>query len=342
MARSWKQAILIFHPGSGRANRLSQAIQKLTDSLCQNNWRITLRTLALDPKEMLDDELFSADLIIAAGGDGTVRTVLEAVTRAGLQTPVAIIPIGTGNLLARSLGLVTANESNRVRHAVDTILNGKATCIDLGKANGHYFTVDAGIGPLAEAIAAPSPNEKRRWKLLSYVWPLWKAVRCEPVHLKITSDCGIFERSARGLLITNAIDMGIGQGVDVHQMCDGTLDLCILNPQTYSDLIEIGLRFANWFFLGRASTHLPYEILQVRSAKIEVLQTAEKGLAPSEPNQSSVRAMGSKQVPMMLDGDINGLTPALIEVVPHAVNVMIPMDVYERTICRCSSAEQVR
>ncbi|MBI2811387.1 MAG: hypothetical protein EKK48_24305 [Candidatus Melainabacteria bacterium] len=333
MTRAWKQAILIFHPGSGRADRLSQAVRELTDSLCQNNWRLNLRTLTLEPRHLLDDEFLSADLIIAAGGDGTVRTVLEAVAQARLQTPVAIIPIGTGNLLARSLGLVSPNERHRVRHAVDTILNGSPICIDLGKANGHYFTVDAGIGPFAEAIAAPSPTEKRRWKLLSYIKPLWKAARTAPIRLRITSDGETFERRARGLLITNAIDMGIGQGVDVHQICDGTLDLCILNPRTYGEMIEIALRFAKWFFFGRASTHLPYEILHVRSAKIEVLEDST-----CQQNQSSLPA---NKTPLMLDGDIEGLTPVLVEVIPHAVNVIIPKAVFERTICHCSQADQL-
>lgn len=325
-----KIAVLIFHPQTGRAERLSQAIRELADHLCQNNWHLNLRSLPLDPKHLLDDEFLSANLIIAAGGDGTVRTVLEAVAEAGLQTAVAIVPIGTGNLLARSLGLVSASERHRVTHAVDTILNGKAMCIDLGKANGHYFTVDAGIGPLAEAIAAPSPAEKRRWKLFSYFSPLWKAVSSAPIRLRITSDEGIFERRVRGLFITNALDMGIGQGVDVHQICDGTLDLCVLDPSTYGEMIDITLHFAKWFFLGRASTRLPYEILHVRKAKIEVLEPL---VSASQRIESSCPASES---PLMLDGDINGHAPVIVEVIPHAVNIMIPKAVFERTICHCS------
>jgi len=319
-----KIAVLIFHPRTGRAERLSQAIRQLKDQLCQNNWHLNLRTLPLDPEHLLDDQFLSADLIIAAGGDGTVRTVLEAVAKASLQTAVAIVPIGTGNLLARSLGLVSSSEHHRVTHAVDTILNGKAICIDLGKANGHYFTVDAGIGPIAEAIAAPSPAEKRRWKLFSYIKPLWKAVRSAPIHLRITSDQGIVERRVRGLLITNAIDMGIGQGVDVHQICDGTLDLCVLDPITYGEMIDITLHFAKWFFLGRASTRLPYEIVHVRKAKIEVLEP------PSCPVNEAL---------LMLDGDINGHAPVTVEVIPHAVNIMIPKGVFERTFCNYSLSE---
>lgn len=322
-----KTALLIFHPGSGQATRLNQAIQLLTEKLCGDNWRLTLQTLPRDPEQLIDDQFRSADMIIAAGGDGTVRCVLEAVARAGLKTPIAIIPVGTGNLLARSLGLVSRTEADRISHAVDTILTGSPMCIDLGMANRQYFVVDAGLGPFAMAIAAPNPSDKRTWKLFCYIKPLLDAIKASPVHVKIITDSGVFERRTRGLLITNAIDMGIGQGIDVHQLCDGMLDICIFTPCTYRDLFDIGWRFANWFLLGRASKHLPYEVLQVRSARIEVVE--EIGDAPN------------RRVPVMLDGDISGYAPVTVEVIPHVVNVIIPKNVHEKTVCRYSESSSI-
>lgn len=87
------------------------------------------------------------------------------------------------------------------------------------------------------------------------------------------------------------------------------------------------------FFLGYASTRLLYEILHVRKATIELL---ESPISTGQRIQSSYPAY---EAPLMLDGDINGHTPTTVEVIPHAVNVMIPKGVFERIMCHCSLAE---
>jgi len=99
-----------------------------------------------------------ADLLVAVGGDGTVRAVVEAL--AGSDVPLEIVPAGTGNLLARNLGLPLRN----VRAAMTIALDGIDRRIDVGWANvaarRHAFAVIAGFGLDSRMIAETDDDLK--------------------------------------------------------------------------------------------------------------------------------------------------------------------------------------
>src|ERR1700728_1216870 len=82
------------------------------------------------------------DLLIAAGGDGTVRFAVAALAQAKSDIPLAIIPIGTANVLARNVGVLANGVlATSLDRAMDTIRNGKRLRINLGLMNGEYFAV---------------------------------------------------------------------------------------------------------------------------------------------------------------------------------------------------------
>ncbi|MFX9818444.1 hypothetical protein ABTQ10_19995, partial [Acinetobacter baumannii] len=62
---------------------------------------------------------------------------------------------------------------------------------------------------------------------------------------------------------------------------------------------------------------------------------------PAFPYQQNQTSLPAYKAPLMLDGDIGGLTPVFVEVIPHAVNIIIPKAVFERTICHCSQTDQL-
>lgn len=110
-----------------------------------------------------------ADVVMAAGGDGTVRCVAGAL--AGTGTPMGIVPLGTGNLLARNLGIVLADPLRACRD----ILNGANTKIDVALATldhakeRHLFLVAAGLGYDAAIMADTKDQLKDRVGWLAYV-----------------------------------------------------------------------------------------------------------------------------------------------------------------------------
>src|SRR5260221_12235374 len=96
-----------------------------------------------------------AGLVLACGGDGTVAACAEGVTGTGV--PLAIIPMGTGNLLARNIGLPAGLDE-----ALAVALGGADRAIDAGRVNGALFVVMAGLGLDARMLSGTSDPLKKR------------------------------------------------------------------------------------------------------------------------------------------------------------------------------------
>ncbi|MEV8213318.1 diacylglycerol kinase family protein [Leifsonia sp. NPDC077715] len=179
-----------------------------------------------------------ATLVLAAGGDGTVRAVAEALR--GRDATLAVIPGGTGNLLARNLGIPFGS----VEAACAVAFGGETRRIDAGIAaaryadgsqSEHVFLVMAGIGIDAAMIAGAKPELKRRFGWLAYVdaafraWPSAKKVR-----VRFRLDRG-HERSAHvsTILIANCGALpGNIELIPDGSIDDGLLDVAILQPAT--------------------------------------------------------------------------------------------------------------
>ncbi|MBW4042562.1 MAG: diacylglycerol kinase [Acidobacteria bacterium] len=128
-------------------------------------------------KEALES---GAQLVIAAGGDGTVRAVAEVV--AGSDASLGLLPAGTGNLLARNLELTLDD----LEHSIHTAFTGRDRAIDAGtievrrdggRTTSHLFLVMAGVGIDAKMLAGTDEGLKARIGWLAYVGALVKALR---------------------------------------------------------------------------------------------------------------------------------------------------------------------
>src|SRR3989338_10148813 len=94
------------------------------------------------------------DVIIAAGGDGTINEVVNGIAKS--KTKLGILPIGTTNVFAKEMKI-----PSKLLDACKLITNGKSRKIDLGKANDHYFLQWAGIGFDASVLAEVQPLLKK-------------------------------------------------------------------------------------------------------------------------------------------------------------------------------------
>jgi YegS/Rv2252/BmrU family lipid kinase len=102
-----------------------------------------------------------ADLVIAFGGDGTVRECAEGIS--GTDLPLGVIPAGTGNLLARNLGI-----PDDIEESIAVALGDNARTLDTGLANSELFAVMAGAGFDAEVMANTDSEAKERVGSLAY------------------------------------------------------------------------------------------------------------------------------------------------------------------------------
>jgi diacylglycerol kinase family enzyme len=186
-----------------------------------------------------------ATLVIAAGGDGTIRATAEAI--AGSGVPLALIAAGTGNLLARNLDLLTGD----IPHAVRTAFTGVDARIDLARLEIHRpggareaaaFVVMAGFGLDAKMLANTDDDLKRRVGWLAYVDAIRKALRDKnrlrmtyrterrttrsvSAHTLIVGNCGALP--ANILLLPNA-------AVD-----DGRFEAVFLRPESIRGWMQI-------------------------------------------------------------------------------------------------------
>jgi diacylglycerol kinase (ATP) len=238
------------------------------------------------------------DVVFTLGGDGTAMEVAGALARTGI--PVGVLPGGTGNLLARALGI-----SRDVDRAVDELLHGTVRNLDLGVVFGHRFAVAAGVGIDAAMVAETPRWMKRHLGVLAYTLVATKAA-LRAVLLRrffmarVEVDGEIIERRAAAVMFANfgaILEDRIAFGPDIA-VDDGLLDLCIFSPSHLGDAIRIVWRVTRRDF--RPDPALLYRKgTRFRLETVPALQ-------------------------LQADGELLGMTPAEITVEPLAAHLLVP------------------
>jgi diacylglycerol kinase family enzyme len=242
------------------------------------------------------------------GGDGTVREAAAALI--GRETPIAIIPAGTGNVLASALGI------GGVRSGLDVIRSGRARRLDLGRARWRevdgdrmgeagarerLFTVACGMGLDARVMAAAEHEWKRRLKFGAYVGAAVRELaRLEPARFRIVADGESIEIVGHLALVANAGQlipgrMGPRQPIDPT---DGRLELIVLGGAGALGALH-----------GAAA-------LMLRAGDLDggvIRRSVREVTIESEPAQ-----------PIETDGDHHPPASLEVSVVPGAVSVLVP------------------
>ncbi|GAA3836394.1 hypothetical protein GCM10022226_67880 [Sphaerisporangium flaviroseum] len=195
-----------------------------------------LETTAEDPGVGMTKQAVAegADLVFASGGDGTVRACAEGLMGTGV--PLAILPIGTGNLLVRNLKLPQA-----LPDAVRAGVEGETRPIDVGVIDGRPFVVMAGIGLDASMAHSTSDDVKRKIGWPAYIGGLVKHLRDRPFQVTLCLDGRTtLRRRAMMVLIGNVgqVQGGLRLLPDAKPD-DGHLDILILAPRTPMDWLRV-------------------------------------------------------------------------------------------------------
>jgi YegS/Rv2252/BmrU family lipid kinase len=287
-----RRLLIIFNPAAGwhRRQRLAPVLAHLRAHGCA----VVLR----ETEGPGDAERFAAevdpnafDLVVAAGGDGTVNETINGLARSGL--PLALIPLGTANVLAAEIGLCPDPVA-----VARCVALGEARPITLGTANGRRFILMAGAGFDAHVVAGVSVPMKRWLGKGAYVLSTLRQLLAFrfPAY-EVQADNTVWQ--AASVIVANARYYG-GRFV------------CAPEASLESDTLQVGLferpgrlaaiGYAASLFTGRLPAVASYRLLEARQIEVR----------------------GRSGEPLQGDGDVIGRLDATIEVLPAALELVFP------------------
>ncbi len=194
-----KRAAVIVHPG--KQHDLEAFRASVTAAMSEHGWAEPLwrETTRDDPGERLAADAVAAgvDLVLASGGDGTITACASGV--AGTGVALGVLPSGTGNLLARNLGVPLD-----LHGALTVALTGTAQRLDVGLVNGRPFLVMAGLGFDAQMLAGTGEGLKRRAGWVAYALSALRHLWDRPTRVVLRADGGPWlRRWASGVIVGN-------------------------------------------------------------------------------------------------------------------------------------------
>lgn len=191
------------------------------------------------PKQVRKAIDWGAELIFVWGGDGMAQRTVDAA--AGSDTPLALLPAGTANLLASNLGVPQDIEA-----AVDIGLEGERRRLDIGRINGEAFAVMAGAGLDALMIADADGGLKDRLGRLGYIWTGLKNLRATPFDATITIEgTRWFKGTATCVLVGNVGELFGGLELfEGSRADDGLLEVGVLTATGVLETVRTVARVA--------------------------------------------------------------------------------------------------
>ncbi len=236
---------------------------------------LVMASSAEDPGYVMTERALEqgADVVIAAGGDGTVRAVADVL--AGTETALGVLPLGTGNLFARNIGL----PFSQLETCVDEAIHGMSRRVDTldltleradGVRNQETSLVIAGGGLDAEVMGDTREALKQRAGWLAYGEAGLRHVTGKPRSITVTLDDGEPETyRVRSVLMANCGSLQAGMVlVPSARFDDGKLDAVLFTPRHVVDWAKIITKT-----VARFKAEIP--VMKVRQAEHTVIRMAE-------------------------------------------------------------------
>jgi len=287
-----RKALFIINPISGgkKKDGVPELIEKYLDPVAYK-LVIVFSDGVSHARQIAKEAVNKFDLIVAVGGDGTVNEVASALV--GSETQFGIIPFGSGNGLARFLGIPMDTEQ-----AIKTLNTGNIESIDTAKLNGKPFFNMAGMGFDAHISEVFSHTKKRGF--ISYIKSsIQEIARYKPQRYHLAIDGKDYEREAFMLSFANSSQYGNDAHISPKaSVQDGLLDVCVIKKFPLWRFPEMGIRMLN-----KTADKTNYVEI-IRGKNIKVKRT--------EPGP--VHLDGE---PKVMDTDID------IEIVPHSLKIIV-------------------
>jgi YegS/Rv2252/BmrU family lipid kinase len=289
------QAILIVNASSRRGAEL---FNKVRDKLVGEGIELIEAKRCKSSKSLgaaVKRAVKRAPMVIVGGGDGTLSFAVDHFL--GSDTIFALLPLGTANSFARTLGIPLDLDG-----AVDVIANGVARPIDLGLIDGDYFLNNAALG-LAPVVAETVPHGlKRSLGRLGYlVWASWAAASFRAFRLKVDDGATIHRLWATEARIANGRFHG---GVELIESADLQSGEIVVQAVQGRSLARLGLSYI------ASALKLPRRHQTVREFRGKILRI------DTRPHMR-----------VSIDGELGPETPFEVAIAPKAIRVAAPRGV---------------
>jgi YegS/Rv2252/BmrU family lipid kinase len=235
------------------------------------------------------------DILILGGGDGTISSLVDHIV--GSDIPLGLLPLGTANSFARTLGIPFDLDE-----AINIIAAGHRRRIDLGMIDDDYFANSAAIG-MSPLIAKTIPHQLKRFggRAGYALWAAVQSARFEPFRVTVTVDGG-----ARAIL--SALEVRIANGryhggtrvVEQAKVDSGEIVVQVVEGETHGRLA------LNWL-ATLAGSDLRHQLTR-------------------EFRGRAIRIETNPPLPISIDGEVLARTPVTAKVAPHAIEVFAPRE----------------
>ncbi|GJM48650.1 diacylglycerol kinase [Weissella soli] len=299
-----KRARIIYNPTSGR-EAIRRDLVDILNVYEQAGYETSAYATTAAPNSALNEARRAAqagfDLLVAAGGDGTINEVVNGIAPLEKRPMLAIIPAGTTNDYARALRIPREDplESAKV------VLQGKSALLDVGRANDTYFINIAAGGSISELTYSVPSKLKTMYGYLAYVVKGAELItQVKPMHLHVKYDDGEYNGIASMFFValTNSVG-GFESIVPDAQLDDGKFTLLIVKTTKLPEIITLITEVLN----GGRHIDDP-NLVYVKTEHIEIKSTNDM------------------QVMINLDGEYGGDAPVIFDNFQQHIRMVANVD----------------
>lgn len=241
------------------------------------------------------------DLVVAAGGDGTVYEVINGLAEQPFRPKLAILPMGTTNDFARAIGA-----PRTIEKACDVLCDGVEMPIDIGKVNDHYFVNIAGGGKLTElTYDVPSKLKTTLGQLAYYLKGMEMLPSIRPTEVRIEYDGKLFEGKIMLFLVANSNSVGGFEKLAPQSLLnDGMFDLIILKKANLAEFVNVAFKALRGEHIN--DSHVIYT------------------------KASRVKVYTEEKMQINLDGEFGGVLPGEFINLHRHFNMLVPQETADR------------
>lgn len=299
-----KRARIIYNPTSGR-EAIRRDLVDILNVYEQAGYETSAYATTAAPNSALNEARRAAqagfDLLVAAGGDGTINEVVNGIAPLEKRPMLAIIPAGTTNDYARALRIPREDPLESAK----MVLQGKSALLDVGRANDTYFINIAAGGSISELTYSVPSKLKTMYGYLAYVVKGAELItQVKPMHLHVKYDDGEYNGIASMFFValTNSVG-GFESIVPDAQLDDGKFTLLIVKTTKLPEIITLITEVLN----GGRHIDDP-NLVYVKTEHIEIKPTNDM------------------QVMINLDGEYGGDAPVIFDNFQQHIRMVANVD----------------